>query len=121
MRGDVEPERLLLEAEQLVLLELVRRDLRVVLGRGLLLVAEVEDRALAGDLVGLRAAAPGERLLDALEHPAPSRAGRVERAAFDERLERALVRALGVDALGEVPERLEGPPLLARGDDRPRR
>ena len=55
-------------------------------------VAEVEDRALAGEPVGLLAAAPRERRLEHLEHPLARRAGRVERAALDERLERALVR-----------------------------
>ena len=58
-----------------------------------------------------------ERLLEHGEHPHPRRAGRVERAALDERLERALVDDLRVDALGELPDRRERPALVAGGDD----
>ena len=83
-------------------------------------IAEVEDRALPGDPVGLLAAAPGQRGVEHVQHPLARRAGRVERAAADQRLERPPVRDLRVDALGEVPDRLEGPALLPRGDDRPR-
>src|SRR5204863_345431 len=64
---------------------------------------------------------PRQRLLHALEHPPPRRAGRVEGPALDQRLQRALVRALRIDPLGEVPQRLERTPLLARRDNRPRR
>ena len=83
--------------------------------------AEVEDRALPREPVGGVTVAPPERGLEALEHPLARGAGRVERAALDERLERALVRDRRVDALGEVPDRLERAVLLARGDDRARR
>ena len=55
-----------------------------------------------------------------VEHPATRRAGRVERTALDERLERAPVDRLRVDALGEVEDRLERPALAARAHDRPR-
>src|SRR6185437_17089028 len=91
----------------------------MVLRRGLDLVPEVEDRPLASDLVGLRAAAPRQRLLDALEHSAPRRACRIQSPALDQRLQCPFVRALRIDPLGEVPERLERSPLLARRDDRP--
>ena len=87
-------------------------------GRG---VAEVEDRSLAGEPVGLLLAAPRERLLEALQHPAPRAAGGVQGAALDERLQRPLVHDLRVDPLGEVPERVERAALLARRDDRARR
>ncbi len=80
-------------------------------------LAEVEDRALAEQLVGLLLLSPGERLLEALEHSLARRAGRVERAGLDERLERALVRHLRIDALREVPDRLERSALLARAHD----
>jgi hypothetical protein len=118
--GDVEAERLLLQLEQLVLRELAGRDDRVVTCRRIAprVVAEVEDRALAKQLVGLLLLSPGERLFEAFEHPAPRRAGRIERAALDERLERPLVDGLRVDALGEVPDRRECPALLARPHDR---
>src|SRR5215203_5510394 len=59
------------------------------LGRRRLLAAEVEDRALAEQPVGLLAPAPRECVVDHLEHPAPRRARRVQRAALDERLSRA--------------------------------
>src|SRR5207253_6829765 len=118
--GDVQAERLLLQFEQLVLRELAGRDDRVMARSGFAFgaVAEVEDRALAEQLVGLLLLSPGERLLEAFEHPAPRRAGRVERTALDERLERALVDGLGVDALGEIPDGRERPTLLARPHDR---
>ena len=122
MLGDVETERLLLQAQQLVLLELVRGDVRVVLGRRFLRtgLAEIEDRPLPRDLVRLRAAAPGQSLLHAFEHPAPRRPGRVERAALDQGLQSPFVRTLRIDSLGEIPQRLERSPLLACRNDRTR-
>ena len=115
--GDVDPERLLLEREQIRLLELPRRDLRVHLGRRRLLAAEVEDRALAEQPVGLLAPAPRECVVDHLEHPAPRCSRRVQRAALDQRLERALVGDRGVDPFREIPEGGKRAPALARGDD----
>src|SRR4051812_16226701 len=114
MLGNVEPQSLLLEPQQLILFELVYRDLLMVLRRRLDLVAEIKDRALPGDLVRLRAAAPAQSLFQTPGHPASRRRGRVERAALDQRFQRPLVCALGVDPLGEVPQRLERSPLLAR-------
>src|SRR5207248_9636223 len=112
-------ERLLLQLEQLVLRELPGGNGRMMARRRVAgPVAEIEDRALPEQLVGLLLLAPGERLLQALEHPAPRRAGRVEGAALDERLERALVDGLRVDALGEVPDRRERPTVLAGAHDR---
>src|SRR5581483_7077189 len=107
MLGDVQPERLLLEAQELRLLELGdRRNRRMVPRRRVAAeLPEVEDRPLAEQPVRLLALAPGERLLEAVEQPAARGAGRVEAAALDERLERALVHDLRVDALGEVPDR----------------
>src|SRR5213594_4060545 len=84
------------------------------------LVAEVEDRALPREAVGLLPLPPRERVLDDLEHPATRRVGGVERAALHERLERALVRALRIDALREIPDRRELTALVARPDDRAR-
>src|SRR6185437_2598761 len=121
MLGDVEPERLLLEVQQLVLLELGDRRKRRVVARPVIAcaeIAEVEDRALPEELVRLLLLPPRERLLEALEHPAPRAAGRVERAALHERLERTLVHDLRVDALGEIPDRRERLALLARPHDR---
>src|SRR6266566_1959342 len=111
MIGDVEAERLLLQLEQLVLRELARRDGGVMTSRRVAarFVAEVEDRALAEQLVGLLFLSPGERLLEAFQHPAARRVGRIECAALDERLERALVDGLRVDAFREVPDRRERP------------
>ena len=86
-----------------------------------LLLGLGEERALAAQPLVRGALAVRERVLEGLEHPAPRAAGRVECAALDERLERALVHGLRVDALGEIPERREGPAVLACRDDRPRR
>ena len=90
----------------------------LALDLGLASRPEVEDRALAGEPVGVLLAAPGERLLEQREHALARRPGRVERAALDEALERALVHDLRVDALAEVPERREGAAFLAGRDDR---
>ena len=69
MLGDVQPEHLLLEAQQLALVELVRRARRMVLGLHLLDRREVEDRALAGEPIGLVLLAQPHRLLEHLELP----------------------------------------------------
>ena len=76
---------------------------------------EVEDRALAGEPVGLLLLPPADGLLEHLEH-ALARPG--QRTALHERFEHALVRDHRVDALGEVPDRLERAALVARGDQR---
>jgi hypothetical protein len=110
--GDVEAERLLLQPQQLGLLELLVRDLRVL---------DLEHRLLAEERLLLARGAGSERRTRARSASHARRAGRVERAALDERVERALVRGGRVDALAEVPDRLEGPALLARADDRARR
>ena len=69
--------------------------------------AEVEDRALAraGRPPGPsgRPTGPGQHL----EHPPAAGAGRVERPALDQALDRPLVDRAGVDPLAEVPDRLE--------------
>ena len=50
--------------------------------------------------------------------PLRRRAGRAERAALDQRLDRLLVDRAAVDALAEVPQRGERAALLARALDR---
>src|SRR5581483_5715174 len=118
---DVETERLLLEPQQLALVVLrADGDRRMVARRGVAAgdVAEVEDRPLAEQPVGLLALPPRERLLETLEHYPARPRRRIERAAFDERLERALVHDLRIDALREVPDRRERPALLACAHDR---
>jgi hypothetical protein len=70
----------------------------------LLLAAQVEDRALAGEPVGDQPASGDERVLEHLEHPPARRVGGVERARLDEALERPLVDLLRIDALAEVPD-----------------
>src|SRR5205814_5559307 len=117
---DVEAEHLLLHPQELVLLELLARHDRVVARPfscafpALVHGPEIEDRPLPGEAVGLLLLPPRERLLEHVEHPL-ARAG--DGAALDERLDDALVRDRRVDALGEVPDRLERP-FLARLDDR---
>ena len=78
-------------------------------------VAEIEDRALADLRVLLLLGAGALRLLEHGEHPLARRAGRAERAALDQRLDRPLVDRRAVDAAAEVPDRLERPALLAGG------
>ena len=88
----------------------------MVPGRGRRLVtAQVEDRGLPREPVGRVLLPPRERLLEQDEHPGG--AGRVERAALDQRLERALVHDLRA-TLGEVPDRLERAALVAGRHDR---
>src|SRR5205823_8193547 len=112
MLRDVQAERLLLPAEELVLLELLVRDRRVL---------DLEHRLLAEEEIFLQLRSRPECLLDCIEHPPPRSPGRIERAAVDERLQRALVHDLRVDALGEIPERAEGAGLPPRIDDLSRR
>ena len=78
----------------------------------------VEDRCLPREPVGRDPLPVPERGVERGEHAHPARAGRVERAALHERLERPLVQDLRVDALGELPDRLERPALGAHADDR---
>ena len=121
--GDVEAERLLLEPQELLLLELAGRDRRMVAGGDI--VGGARSRPSKSEAWpisrSLRELLPvAERLLEDGEHPHPRLAGRVERAALDERLERALVDDLRVDALREVPDRVERP-VLARARRSPAR
>src|SRR3954468_2400701 len=120
MRGEEGAERLLLEAEQLPLVKLLRPDRCMVPRRraGLLRSApEVEDRGLAQARVLLGLLAEGDRGGQDLQHPLSGGAGRVERSTFDEALHGALVDGTRVNLLTEVPERGELPTLLARVED----
>src|SRR5260370_7284272 len=74
--GDVEPERLLLELQQLVLVELVSRRHRGMVPRRCVArrLAEIDDRALPHQLVGLLLLPPPDRRLQTVQHPAPRRA-----------------------------------------------
>src|SRR5436190_7885047 len=110
--GDVEAERLLLQPQQLRLLELLGSDRRVL---------DLEHRLLAEERLLLAGGAGAKCGFERIEHAHARRPSRVERAALDERVERPLVRGGGVDALTEVPDRLERPALLARANDRARR
>ena len=123
VRGDEQADRLLLDREQLGLLELLA-GIGGWLGRGeraaaplpapVVGAAEVEDRALADQRVLLRPPARPPAPARAPQHPLARRAGRAERAALDERLDRLLVDGAVVDALAEVPDRGERPSSLAR-------
>ncbi len=121
MLRDVEAERLLLEAQQLALVELARRDRRVVpLGRAHRRSSKRRRRSTPGPRCrswANRWPSPSA-LSSTASMPDPAGAGRVERSALDERLERALVHGLRVGALGELPDRLERAALAARPDDR---
>src|SRR3954466_6836292 len=129
VRGDEEPDGLLLDGQQLRLLELLGRNRRIRIpparheGRGgagaaIAEVAEVEDAPLADLGVQLRLLARGLRLLEHAEHALARGPGGAEGAALDQRLDRALVDRPGVDAGAEVPDRPELPALLARRLDR---
>ena len=116
MLRDVEAEHLLLEPQQLVLLVLVGWRRRMVLRLLVLRWAEVEDRPLPREPVGLLLLPPPDGLLEHLE-VALARAG--QRTALDESLQHALVRHDRIDALGKVPDRLERAALGAGRDQRP--
>src|SRR6266511_1201536 len=99
VRGEECPEGLLLEPQQLTLVELVARDRRPLHAppparrrphTGRWLVAEVEDRALAAPRVLLRLRGTRLRLRQHLEHSLAAAAGRVERPALDQALDRPL-------------------------------
>src|SRR5207237_8048796 len=94
------------QPKQLVLLVLARPDARM-----LELLVAAEERVLAHHPVAVRPRAVRERGLQRLEHPLPRPTGRVQGAAPDQRLERALVRDRRIDPLREVPQRLERPTL----------
>src|SRR4051794_35767097 len=81
-------------------------------------VAQVEDRTLAHLGVLLNLVAGRLRLGQHLEHPGARGAGRIERAALDQRLDRLLVDAAAVDALAEIPDRGDRSIRVARLDDR---
>ncbi len=119
MLGDIEAERLLLEAQELAFVELGDRDRRMLDLDGLLGLAEaaVEDRGLAGEAVRRDTVAVPESRVERGEHPHPRRAGRVEGPALHERFERTLVQRLRVDPLGQLPDRLERPSLRAHAHD----
>ena len=91
---DVEAERPFLELQELRLLELACGDRGWCLG---VLAVSSPPRSKIEACPASRSAAllpPRERLLEQDEHPHSGGAGRVERAALDQRLERALVHDL---------------------------
>src|SRR6266446_2066846 len=115
MLRHVEAEDFLLQPQQLALLELLRADRDVL---ELLLLAE--ERALPEQTVRLRPCPARQGRLQRIEHSLPRCTGRVQRTALHQRLERALVRGLRIDALAELPDRAEAAALLPRADDRAR-
>ena len=116
--GDVQAQRLLLGGELLVAGHLRAGDRGVELGDGVGAAHRAEQRLLARREVEPAAGGLAHRRRERLEHPQARRAGRVERAAADQALERPLVDLRLVDAAAEVPDRLELAALLARGEDR---
>ena len=117
---DVEAEHLLLEREPLRLVELEVGDPRtlVELEPDVDLAEQRHDPHVAF-------ATPGHRLIDdRLEGKQEAFAGMtdtVEAAGFDQRLDRALVEDVEIDALTEVIEVEERTVLFALGDDQARR
>src|SRR5205823_389017 len=71
MLGDVEAEGLLLEAEEVGLFVLARRDHRMVADRDVLGAADVEQRALPEETVGSVLLRPGDDDVEELQHPPP--------------------------------------------------
>ena len=124
---DVEAERSPSRSRrQLALLELLRR--RAARGGvGRARPARRRGRRSSPARRADRPAAPPqrERRLERVEHPSPRRAGRVERAALDERLERPLVRRpAGRRAPQKSQIDVNGPPssraaTIARAADSP--
>ena len=121
--GDEEADRLLLDREQLGAGRTPRSGSAGASGRRTARrrrplaaeAAEVEDRALADLRVELRLLARRPAPDSSTVEHAPARgAGRAERAALDQRLDRLLVDGAAVDALAEVPQRRERPSPRAR-------
>src|SRR5438093_6123319 len=118
MRGQVDPEELLLPRQELLARDLAGRDVRrdERADRAERGAAEIEERDLPLPsclllvLRGRHDRIQTRELMLACAEP-------VGRAALDERLEDALVAALKVDAPAEVVERAESPAILARLDD----
>ena len=79
---------------------------------------EVEDGSLATARVLLVLLSGRLRLGEHLEHPPPRRPGRVESPALHQALDRPLVDRPRVDAVAEIPDRLELAARLTRADDR---
>ena len=127
--GEEGAERLLLQAQQLALVELLEADRRVLgAGAGARLGpgpppprSKIEPWPELRVLLGLLAR--GRGMAARLEHALAGAAGGVERAALDQALDRALVDRAGVDPLAEVPERgeLAVRPSGRRGSPAPRR
>ena len=126
MRGEEGPERLLLEPQQLALVELLAGT-----GGWLGAANAAAPRSASGPPSPRSKIEPWPRRASswafwpadcacASTSSMPRRvaAGRVERAALDQALDRALVDRAGVDPLAEVPDRLELAVRLARRDDR---
>src|SRR6185437_6914582 len=120
VRRDEQPDRLLLDRQQLGLVELLARDRRMhrprearggcgarPVRRAVPAFCQVEDRTLADLRILLDLLARALRLLEHGEHALAARAGRTERAALDQGLDRLLVDGAVVDALAEVPQRGE--------------
>ena len=123
MLGDVEAERLLLEPQQLALLVLVARRSAgggAALGSGL--VAEVEDRALAGEPVGLLRGRP-RRAPRRARRACPFRESPVESSAPHLTSDSSARLFTTCGSTRSVKSQIDanGPALLARGDDRARR
>src|SRR5207245_2813656 len=57
------------------------------------------------------------RLLEHRKHPPAAGAGRPERSALDQCLDRLAVDRAGIHTLAEIPQGCEGPALLARALD----
>ena len=86
----------------------------VLLGDDVLLGPAVEDRGLAGEPVGRLLGAVRERVVEHREHPHPRGAGRVEGAALDERLERALTTCGSARSVNSQSDANAPPPSPAR-------
>src|SRR6186713_2691350 len=80
-------------------------------------VLEIEDRGLPTQLVLLCLLAGSLCEAEDFEHALAGRAGRIERAALDQALDRLLVHRARIDARAEVPDGLDAAALLARLED----
>src|SRR5690606_20296653 len=120
VRGEVEPQRVLLALEELLLGPRRARGQRRRGRRRVVVAPEPEERGLPRGAVARERLPRRDRRFDGRGHVRALLAAvhGVESAAAHERLDRRLVDRARRDALAEVVERRERPALVALRDDR---
>ena len=121
MARDVEAEQFLLEFKQFRILELVdigQCRSHQLPGRRPGGRCPAEHRHLSASLIVLSLLADFHCPIEHLKQRRPLRRNRAERAALDQRVDRRAGHPAHVDALAEIVQAVEIPPLRTTGDDR---